>query len=309
MYQTALENRARQAVTPGEIRAVTRYAMALPDGRSLAEGMQASYWDRRFSEATRAERRDDSLLAALESLSVSTQARRRRAAALVGDDYSQLIATIPEQDSDGMVFNADSAQLTYHKGAEISQWSVAAGRLEKREPWTISALEVSPLLRRVIVDREGTASRIGMTINVSHPRLDDLRLRLIAPSGRTAELSFEAPSSAANEQIRIPRDQLQSLVGESMNGTWSLSLRDESTGVTGHLMSWNLSLNSQVLVENFDRGLDIPDPRMGPEFCPGRTHDRRAGQRTRARDERRGGIRGDDLTKCGQPVADVGRPT
>ena len=25
-------------------------------------------------------------------------------------------------------------------------------------------------------------------------------------------------------------------------------------------MSWNLSLNSQVVVETFDRGLDIPDP-------------------------------------------------
>jgi WD40 repeat protein len=260
MYRTALENRAREATAPAEIRAVSRFAMTLPDGQSLAENMQATYWDRRFSDAMREERRDDALLAALESLTVSTQVRRRRAASLVGDDYAELIGTIPAQDADGVIFNAETVQLTYHKGAEISQWSVAAGSVDPREPWTISALEVSPLLRRVIVDREGTASRIGMTINVSHPRLDDLRMRLIAPSGRTAELSFETSSSAANEQIRIPRDQLQSLVGESLSGTWSLSLRDESTGVTGHLMSWDLSLNSQVLVENFDRGLDIPDP-------------------------------------------------
>jgi WD40 repeat protein len=260
MYQTALENRARQATTRSEIRALTRFALALPDGQALADGMQADFWDRRFNDAMREERRDDALMAALESLTVSTQPRRRRAASLVGEDYSELMATIPAQDADGVVFNAENVQLTYHKGAAISQWSVAAGSVEAREPWTISALEVTPLLRRVIVDREGTASRIGMTINVSHPRLDDLRMRLIAPSGRTAELSFSVSNSAANEQIRIPQEQLRPLLGESLSGTWSLSLRDESTGVTGHLMSWDLSLNSQVLVENFDRGLDIPDP-------------------------------------------------
>ena len=39
-----------------------------------------------------------------------------------------------------------------------------------------------------------------------------------------------------------------------------MSLRDEAVGVSGHLMSWSLSLNSQVVVETFDRGLDISDP-------------------------------------------------
>lgn len=260
MYQTVLENRARQAVERSEIREVTRYAAVLPDGLALADRVQADFWDRQFETAMRNEQRDDALLASLESLTVSTQIRRRRAAALIGDDYSELLATVPVQNADGVVFNSEAVQLTYYKGAEVSQWSNAGGTVEQRQSWTISALEVAPLLRRVIVDREGAANRIGLTINVSHPRLDDVRMRLISPSGRTAELLFEQPSSAANEQIRIPQNQLQPLIGEELNGTWSLSLRDEATGVTGHLMSWNLSLNSQVVVENFERGLDIPDP-------------------------------------------------
>jgi len=37
-------------------------------------------------------------------------------------------------------------------------------------------------------------------------------------------------------------------------------LRDEVLGVSGHLVGWNLSLNAQVVVEGFERGLDIPDP-------------------------------------------------
>jgi subtilisin-like proprotein convertase family protein len=50
------------------------------------------------------------------------------------------------------------------------------------------------------------------------------------------------------------------LLGESLTGTWSLSLRDESLGVAGQLVGWNLKLNSQGTVEDFQRGLNIPDP-------------------------------------------------
>jgi len=260
MYQYALENRGRQASEQSEIREIARYAARLPEGNLLADSMVAGFWDRQADSAMRDERRDDAILASLEALTVTTQERRRRAASLVGDDYSQLVATISMPEADGLVFNSDQAQLTWYRGAEIMQWSYDGGSIQAREPWTMSALEVTPLVRRVIVDRDGVASRIGLTINVSHPRLDDIRMKLIAPSGRTADLTFIQASSAANEEIVVSQNQLLPLLGESLTGTWSLSLRDEATGVTGHLVGWNLSLNSQVVVESFERGLDISDP-------------------------------------------------
>ena len=45
-----------------------------------------------------------------------------------------------------------------------------------------------------------------------------------------------------------------------MNGTWSISVRDEELGVAGQLVGWNLKLNAQGAVEYFQRGLNIPDP-------------------------------------------------
>jgi len=260
MYKTVLENRAKQATEKLSIQEVVSYAALLPDQPGFAEGLSADFWDRRVTTALRGERRDEALLASIEAFVVSTPERRRRAATLVGDDYAQLLATIPAQQADGLVFNPDNMQLTYHKGAQISQWSPADQGLQSSDTWTLSALEVSPLVRRVIVDREGVANRVGLTVNVSHSRFDDIRMKLIAPSGRTVELDFQQTASAANEEIRVSREQLAPLVGESLSGTWSLSIRDEATGVTGHLMGWNLSLDSQVVVENFERGLDIPDP-------------------------------------------------
>jgi WD40 repeat protein len=106
-----------------------------------------------------------------------------------------------------------------------------------------------------------TSARLsGLTVNISHPRLRDLRAKLIAPSGRAVEIKFDRDRASANDDLKVPAAVLQPLVGESLTGTWSLSLRDEATGVAGHLVGWNLSLNGQGLEEGFQRGISIPDP-------------------------------------------------
>ena len=110
------------------------------------------------------------------------------------------------------------------------------------------------------VDREGQVSRIGLTLNISHARLNDLRIKIIAPSGRAVEIETGLERASSNEEIRIPAAQLGALVGESLGGTWSISVRDESLGVAGQLVGWNLKLNAQGAVEDFQRGLNIPDP-------------------------------------------------
>lgn len=260
LYRTQLEYRARQAQDRATILSIDGFARRLPDSDAFADHLLGDFWDREVSKALREERRDAALIAAIESLVVSTPERRRRAATLVGDDYSQLVATIPGQAADDLVFDPQSMLLTFVNGATVKQYEFGTQSVQSREPWTISALEVLPLVRRVVVDRTGTVSRIGLSLNVSHSRLDDLRVRLIAPSGRAAELLLGASSSSANDVIRFRQDALDAMVGEPLNGTWSLSIRDEATGVSGHLVGWNLSLNSQVAVEDFERGLDIPDP-------------------------------------------------
>ncbi len=150
--------------------------------------------------------------------------------------------------------------LTEARTAQVSQWSLGSQGLQKRDDWTITALEVSPLVRRVIVDRGGVVSRIGLTLNLSHVRVDDLRIKVIAPSGRAVEVDPGVIRSSSHEDIRIDSGQLVDLLGEPINGTWSLSVRDEEIGVAGQLVGWNLQLNSQGLVEDFQRGLNISDP-------------------------------------------------
>ncbi len=260
LYRTFLGGRAGAAESADEIMAIAAQAAELPNAGNLPQQFVAVFWDRRARLAMREERRDDALFASLESLVLSTPQRRNRSAMLVADDYPLLLASLPTEQQSNVVFDPGSLLLTTTDGARVSQWALGAQGLSKIEDWTITALEVAPLVRRVIVDRTGTVGRIGLTLNISHPRLADLRVKVIAPSGRAVEIDMQRERSSSNEDIRVSSAQLSGLLGESLTGTWSLSLRDEATGVAGHLVGWNLTLNSQGLVEDFQRGLSIPDP-------------------------------------------------
>ena len=259
-YRIFLRSQAEQAADVGVVEALATLAEDLPEPGLLPDELRASFWDRQLLEATRNERRDRALMAALESLVLATPQRRHRAAMLVGDDYPMLIASLPAAEAGGVIFDPDNGLLTTTQGPKVRQWSLTPRGLQPSGEWTVTALEVSPLVRRVAVDREGTVNRVGLTLNISHPRLSDLRVKIIAPSGRAVEIETGLERASGSEDIRIPAHQLQDLIGEPVSGTWSLSARDEEPGVVGHLVGWNLTLNSQGLVEDLERGLAIPDP-------------------------------------------------
>lgn len=260
LYRQFLQSRGARADDVGVVEALAELAAELPQAGQLPDELRAAYWDRQVRTATRNEQRDPALIAALESLVLSTPQRRHRAAMLIGDDYPLLIASLPAAEAAGVVFDPGNKLLTTTQGSKVRQWSLTPQGLQPSGEWTITALEVLPLVRRVIVDRDGTVSRVSLTLNITHPRLSDLRIKIIAPSGRAVEIETGVDRASSSEDIRIPASQLQDLVGEPMNGTWTLSVRDEEIGVAGHLVGWNLTLNSQGLVEDFQRGLHIPDP-------------------------------------------------
>ena len=260
LYRNFLQTRARAATDIAEINALSAMAVELPDAGRLPLQLQAEFWDRKARMAARFERRDEALLATIHALALSTPQRRNRAASFIADDYPLLIASLPSADRGAVVFNPGSMLLTATRQAQVSQWSLGNQELQHRDNWSITALEVAPLVRRVIVDRDEMVRRAGLTINLSHARVNDLRIKVIAPSGRTVEIDPGVDRASSIDNIRIDPAQLRDLIGESITGTWSLSVRDEELGVAGHLVGWNLQLNSQGLVEDFQRGLNISDP-------------------------------------------------
>ncbi len=260
LYLGFLTQRASMASEDGQIRVIVNLATELPNAERLPERLLAEFWDRKVSTAKREERRDEALIAALESLVMATPQRRQQAANLVADDYPLLIGSLPALSGARTVFDPVAMVLTSADGAKISQWSLATPVLQRREDWSVTALEVTPLLRRVDVDREGIVKRVGLTLTISHARMSDLRIKIIAPSGRAVEIETGLDRTSSNDDIRIAPQQLRDLIGETLRGTWSISVRDESLGIAGQFVGWNLTLNAQGNVEDLQRGLNIPEP-------------------------------------------------
>lgn len=260
LYRLYIQEQARTADSRESIDAVVERSAAISESGALGDSLLAAFHDRAVGRHLRAEARDAALLASIEALIEPSPERRRRAAALIGEDYPGLIATLGEAAPGEQVFNAEALAVNYVDGSTVNQWSLVDDGLKAGEPFSITALEVTPLVRRVFVDQEGSVRRASLTLNLSHARHADLRIKIIAPSGRTIEVETGRDRSSNVDEIRIGSSQLSALVGEALMGTWSLSVRDEDTGIAGHLVGWNLTLNSQGLVEDFQRGLDIPDP-------------------------------------------------
>ncbi len=260
LYRGFLNERASLATAEDQISAIASLAIDLPNAERLPEKLRAEFWDRKVSDAKREERRDDALIATLRSLVLATPQRRQQAANLIADDYPLLLGSLPDLPGTRTVFDPVGMVLTSADGARISQWSLATPVLQRREDWSVTALEVIPLLRRVNVDRQGVVNRIGLTLNISHARMSDLRIKIIAPSGRVVEVETRVERASSSDDIRIAPEQLRSLIGEPLNGTWSISVRDEDLGIAGQFVGWNLTLNSQGNLEDFQRGLNIPEP-------------------------------------------------
>ncbi|MDJ0699029.1 MAG: AAA-like domain-containing protein [Woeseiaceae bacterium] len=260
LYRGFLQRRAGRSADTAEILQLSAMANDLPEAGRLAEELQAGFWDRRTRAAMQAQRRDEALAASLQSLILATTKRRQKASMLIADDYPLLQQSLPFEAGGQIVFDAANMTLTRSSGAVMSQWNYDGQQIVRNDDWSITALEVTPLVRRVVVDQGGQVARIGLTLNVAHARMSDLRIKVIAPSGRTIDIDTGLEQASSVDDIRIPASQLRDLLGESINGTWSLSVRDEALGVAGHLVGWNLKLNSQGVVEDFERGLNIPDP-------------------------------------------------
>ncbi len=260
LYRGFLEQRALAADDENTMSEIVGLARDIPDAGRLPDRLEAEFRDREVLAAMREERRDDALIASLQSFVLSTPKRRQRAASLVADDYPLLLASLPGIGETKLVFDPQTLLLTSADGARISQWSYATQAVQRRDDWSVTALDVIPLVRRVIVDRSGVVNRIGLTLNISHARLSDLRIKVIAPSGRAVEIETGLERASSGDEITIAPRQLRELLGEALFGTWSLSVRDESPGIAGQFVGWNLKLNSQGAVENFQRGLNIPEP-------------------------------------------------
>jgi subtilisin-like proprotein convertase family protein len=125
--------------------------------------------------------------------------------------------------------------------------------------------------------------RIG---SLTHPRLSDLSLQLVAPDGHVTVLAAAGTlagtsltsTTFADDGVSLntvdppygariaPVDPLADLVGRSLNGTWRLRVVDTGTGATGTLDSFALDASKAYCsgIPKARFAMDVSPPRISP---------------------------------------------
>ncbi|MEO0996670.1 MAG: AAA-like domain-containing protein, partial [Pseudomonadota bacterium] len=265
LFATTLTERSRAAGERAAVMEYDRLLRELPGTTPLANELLAEYWER---EALRDELRGDrdrALLARLSALVSPSPARTRAAAALVSDDYRQLLGALrlPEP-IDAVSLSVDAERLAVVSGTTVRTWSLLANQPQPVATWEAQALALTPHIERLAVPLARRAGAFRLTLSINHDRLSDLELSLAAPSGRSVrlDLSEEQLSPAGEVMLSAARGgALRELADEAAAGNWTLSLADTLPAITGTLSGWELDFGGDSsYASDIGAGLQLADP-------------------------------------------------
>lgn len=100
------------------------------------------------------------------------------------------------------------------------------------------------------IDTDAEILDVNVRVDITHPNIGDLLVKLVDPSGQQYKLHNRTGGSADNihtwyDTETAPSDSLAPLVGKSTKGTWKLVVADQVKGNTGTFDGWTLQLNSR----------------------------------------------------------------
>ncbi|WP_419661814.1 peptidase S8/S53 domain protein [Desulfosarcina variabilis str. Montpellier] len=115
------------------------------------------------------------------------------------------------------------------------------------------------------INDTGSLAGINVDVDISHTYIGDLRLTLIAPSGRQVVLHERNGGSADNIRQRYnaaTTPGLSDLAGESIQGDWVLWVQDLAPADKGTLNRWEveIAMRAATVIEVQETpGIQIPD--------------------------------------------------
>src|SRR5205085_11536356 len=92
----------------------------------------------------------------------------------------------------------------------------------------------------------GLIDGVNLSLNLSHPNIDQLHAMLISPAGTQFPISLPPDGNLVDQPIGGVR-------GENPNGIWRLQITDDDVlGSGGSLNNWSLDFNSGDITATTD---------------------------------------------------------
>jgi len=99
----------------------------------------------------------------------------------------------------------------------------------------------------IAIGQAGTVRQLKVSVDITHTYIGDLRLELVSPAGRSVVLHSQLGGGQDNLIVTYdsatPLSPLSSLVGQSMQGNWTLRVADLAAVDVGKLNKWSLELS------------------------------------------------------------------
>jgi len=95
------------------------------------------------------------------------------------------------------------------------------------------------------VNDTGNINDVEVSVDITHTFIGDLNVTLVSPAGTSVPLHQRAGGGADNIiQTYTPatKPQLQTLRGQTMQGTWRLRIADLEAQDVGKLNKWGLKI-------------------------------------------------------------------
>jgi WD40 repeat protein len=249
-----------------DMRLIYARVAALPDGAQRANELLADFWERKAVAEMHIGNRDAALISLLEALQVPTEARRRLAAELVGQDYRNLAGTIRTRNKLKAIAADESSSLltVLDQRNNVDVWRLDGERPRLVSSDVLIAEERLELEERRMID--GLTGVPQLLVKTNHTRPQQVMMYLRAPSGQQARLSLSAGQPLAEGVYAFDFGafrQLRGLLAGEMAGNWSIAVSDLEQGVGGELLDWGLVPAGvrDIATDDF-LAQPIPEPRL-----------------------------------------------
>ena len=98
----------------------------------------------------------------------------------------------------------------------------------------------------IAIARAGLVGQLTVAVDISHTYIGDLRIELVAPSGRSAVLHSQLGGGTDNLVVKYdsaaPLSPLSALLQQGMQGNWTLRVVDTAAVDVGTLNKWSLAI-------------------------------------------------------------------
>ena len=116
----------------------------------------------------------------------------------------------------------------------------------------------SDLLNSINVWSSGKVQEMKVRLDITHPFVGDLTVKLSSPSGKEAILHDREGGSEDNLKVVLNGDMLGEFIGENAKGLWTLTCSDHATRDAGTLNTWGLDLVCEDMEEGYKKEVFIP---------------------------------------------------